>query len=97
VVKLHRRRVVNLAGKSTKSNKLSDFGKTKEEYGKPHPIIIRGKSYQVIPLVHPRQAGNLGNSSQMWSDLHKKWVIDKMGERIEKNSLMKIQVSKKAP
>lgn len=61
----------------SKSNKLSDFGKTKEEYGKPHPIIIRGKTYQVIPLVHPRQAGNLGNSSQDWSDLHKNWVLEK--------------------
>jgi len=62
----------------SKSNKLSDFGKTKEDYGKPVPIIIRGKTYQVIPLVHPRQAGNLGNSSQSWSDLHKNWVLKKM-------------------
>ena len=67
----------------SKSNKLSDFGKTNEEYGKPHPIIIRGKTYQVIPLVHPRQAGNLGRSSQDWSTLHRRWAIDKMSEDTE--------------
>ena len=62
----------------SKSNKLYDFGKTKKEYGNPVPIIIKGKTYQVIPLVHPRQAGNLGRSSLDWSELHKNWVLKKM-------------------
>ena len=77
------------------ANKLSDFGKSKEEYGKPHPIIISGKSYQVIPLVHPRQAGNLGNSSLDWSNLHKHWVITRMSENFPKNDSKLIRLNSK--
>lgn len=58
----------------SKASKLSDFGKSQEEYGRIHPIGIKGKTYNVIPLVHPRQAGELGNNSQEWSGLHKNWV-----------------------
>ena len=79
----------------SKANKLSDFGKTKEEYGKPHSIIIRGKNYQVIPLVHPRQAGNLGNSSLDWSNLHKHWVITRMSEIFQKNDSKLIRLNSK--
>jgi len=63
----------------SKFKKLSDFGANQEEYGNEHPIIIKGKTYHVIPLVHPRQAGNLGRNSQVWSDLHRRWVINKKG------------------
>jgi uracil-DNA glycosylase len=58
--------------------KLSDFGNLVEEYGKPHPININGKTYKIIPLVHPRQAGRLGNSNQDWSKLHKIWIFAQM-------------------
>ena len=75
--------------------KLSDFGKSKEDYGKPVPIIIREKTYQVIPLVHPRQAGNLGNSSLDWSNLHKHWVITRMSENFPKNDSKLIRLNSK--
>ena len=75
--------------------KLSDFGKTPEEYGKSIPIIIRGKTYQVIPLVHPRQAGNLGNSSLDWANLHKHWVITRMSENFPKNDSKLIRLNSK--
>lgn len=55
--------------------KLSDFGDTSESYGKLHSIKIEGKNYNVLPLVHPRQAGNLGKSSKKWNELHKQWVL----------------------
>ena len=66
--------------KVTKSNKkkLSDFGTTKETYGKEHTMEIAGKNYQVIPLVHPRQADSLGKSSALWNDLHKVWMINQI-------------------
>ena len=57
--------------------KLSDFGKTKEKYGRKHELNINGKIYGVIPLVHPRQAGRLGKSDKKWSDLHTWWVNNK--------------------
>ncbi len=53
---------------------LSDFGNSPKEYGKEHPIKINGKTYQVIPLVHPRQAAALGRSSFNWNKLHEKWI-----------------------
>jgi uracil-DNA glycosylase len=53
--------------------KLSDFGCTINDYGKEHTVSIRNKTYQVIPLVHPRQAAALGRSSLDWKDLHEKW------------------------
>lgn len=61
----------------SKTSKLSDFGKTKEEYGRKHQITIEGKTYNVIPLVHPRQAGKLGSNSQYWSNIHENWVVRK--------------------
>ena len=54
--------------------KLSDFGQKPDSYGKHHPLKIDGKTFQVLPLVHPRQAGSLGRASQKWTDLHNKWV-----------------------
>ncbi len=55
-------------------SKLSQFGDTKESYGKEHSIIINNKTYKVIPLCHPRQAGRLGRASMKWGELHDNWV-----------------------
>ena len=57
-----------------KFSKLSDFGETKETYGKPRIINLNGKSYNVISLCHPRQAGRLGSSSAKWGKLHEDWI-----------------------
>lgn len=62
----------------TDYRKLSDFGETAESYGKLHPIEISGKSYSILPLVHPRQAGSLGKASRKWTDLHAQWTLDKL-------------------
>lgn len=62
----------------TDYRKLSDFGETADSYGKIHPVDIVGKTYSILPLVHPRQAGSLGKASQKWTDLHARWVSDKM-------------------
>ncbi len=63
------------------NKKLSEFGENQSEYGNQHSIIINGKTYNVIPLVHPRQAGQLGRSSQKWSVLHKEWVKEKIVDK----------------
>jgi uracil-DNA glycosylase len=45
---------------------LSSFGIQIDRYGKLNPEVINGKRYQVIPLVHPRQAGKLGLHDEEW-------------------------------
>jgi hypothetical protein len=63
----------------SKFKRLSDFGKDLDDlaklvnYGKTHKIEIVGKEYSVIPLAHPRQVGNLGNSSSEWHERHMYW------------------------
>lgn len=54
--------------------KLSDFGQKPDNYGRYHPLEISGKSYHILPLVHPRQAGSLGRASKKWTNLHSEWV-----------------------
>ncbi len=56
--------------------KLSDFGETPNSYGKLHKMEISGTGYNVLPLVHPRQAGRLGRSSKKWTELHAGWISD---------------------
>lgn len=57
-----------------KYSKLSQFGDTKETYGREHEIIINNRVYKVIPLCHPRQADRLGSSNQKWGQLHDNWT-----------------------
>ena len=52
---------------------LSDFGQDQAAYGRLHNAEINGKSYQVLPLVHPRQAARLGSHSAAWHQLHQHW------------------------
>jgi uracil-DNA glycosylase len=61
----------------TKCQKLSDFGTTTHSYGNLHKQIIAGKTYQVLPLVHPRQAAALGKNSPEWQALHQHWLKEK--------------------
>ena len=53
---------------------LSDFGQDQAAYGRLHNAEINGKSYQVLPLVHPRQAARLGSHSAEWHQLHQHWI-----------------------
>jgi hypothetical protein len=57
--------------------KLSQFGTTNDTYGRPHEVKINNRTYNVIPLCHPRQADRLGNSSKEWGDLHDNWLNQK--------------------
>jgi uracil-DNA glycosylase len=59
-------------------SKLSQFGETKETYGKPHEIKIADRKYNVIPLCHPRNAARLGTYSKKWAELHDTWKPEKI-------------------
>jgi len=54
--------------------RLADFGQDDSVYGKLHDGKIGEKLYQVLPLVHPRQAAKLGSHSPVWHELHRRWV-----------------------
>jgi uracil-DNA glycosylase len=60
-----------------KRRKLSAF----EEYGVFHDIQIENETYQILPLVHPRQAGKLGRASHSWFNKHQDWIARKVKER----------------
>ena len=55
-------------------NSLADFGTDKLSYGRRYDCVIENKSYQILPLVHPRQAGKLGAHSNKWAALHAGWI-----------------------
>lgn len=46
----------------------------KHGYGKSVPISINGRTYDVLPLAHPRQVAKLGRSSVKWFDEHARWM-----------------------
>jgi hypothetical protein len=79
----------------TKYTKLSDFLTKAGKYGDNIEIKIEGRIYQVIPLVHPRQAGHLGFSSVEWSEYHRKWVIENLRKYPYRLNKVRQIVSKK--
>lgn len=54
--------------------RLSDFGQDNALYGQLHATEINRKEYHVLPLVHPRQAAQLGTHSARWHELHRYWI-----------------------
>lgn len=59
-----------LAHHDARWGKLAGFG---DDYGRLHPIKIAGRSYQVLPLAHPRQVSGLGAHSGEWRRRHDGW------------------------
>lgn len=53
---------------------LVRYGTDCKSYGRRHPARIEGKEIDILPLVHPRQAGRLGRSSERWRVLHSEWM-----------------------
>jgi len=54
-------------------SRLRDYGTETSTYGQLHQIEIGRRKLQLLPLVHPRQAGKLGSHSSEWARLHEKW------------------------
>jgi uracil-DNA glycosylase len=61
---------------------LSQITENGKLYGKTIPINIDGYSVEVLPLVHPRQAGRLGKASKSWGNIHKAWVHRHLSSRL---------------
>jgi uracil-DNA glycosylase len=57
-----------------KRSSLASYGLEIGQYGKFTSTTINGKQYQVIPLVHPRQAGGLGIHDKDWAKVHRQWI-----------------------
>lgn len=55
-------------------NSLRYYGADKNSYGRLHEVRINSNTYHILPLVHPRQAGGLGDHSAAWAELHSNWV-----------------------
>ena len=53
-------------------NSLLEY-KNQYGYGISTDAVIKGKSYKILPLAHPRQIGALGGHSEGWYNEHKKW------------------------
>ncbi len=79
----------------TDKKSLSDFGEDPLDYGKTHDVFIEGKTYMVIPLVHPRQSGRLGLNSRKWSELHEYWFTEKSWGSIPQTENKRIRVKSK--
>jgi len=56
---------------------LKGYGTDIESYGCLHDITIAGFNLQLLPLVHIRQAGRLGNHSKEWAEIHELWMKTK--------------------
>lgn len=54
--------------------RLSAFGTTPDLYGRLHEAELGGHKLRLLPLVHPRQASQLGRSSARWTSLHEHWM-----------------------
>jgi uracil-DNA glycosylase len=61
---------------------LSQITENGKFYGKTIPIKIDGYSIEVLPLAHPRQAGQLGRASKSWGNIHKAWVHRHLSSRL---------------
>jgi len=56
--------------------RLADFGRDDDKYGRLHPMEIDGRSYELLPLAHPRQVSGLGMHSAEWRRRHNAWKRD---------------------
>jgi hypothetical protein len=68
-------RRLHLMGKTS----ISAFGRTETEYGQLHPFTLGGRKFELLPLVHPRQAAGLGGNNASLRTIHASWVARKMG------------------
>jgi hypothetical protein len=53
---------------------ISAFGRTEAKYGRRHPFTLRGRRFDLLPLVHPRQAAGLGRHDPALATLHAAWM-----------------------
>lgn len=54
--------------------RLADFLRDGQPYGKPHLAQIENEQIEILPLAHPRQIAELGQSSAAWYNRHQEWI-----------------------
>jgi len=55
---------------------IASFGNQAGQYGQRHRFSLRGRSFYLLPLVHPRQAARLGAHNPSLADAHERWVVN---------------------
>lgn len=65
-----------LSAFSNKWKKLASFGTNNHDYARLHPVTLGHKTYNILPLVHPRHAAGVGTHSTRWRKLHTAWVAN---------------------
>lgn len=53
---------------------IAGFGIRAGQYGQRHPFSLRGRRFELLPLIHPRQAARLGAHSPQLAAAHAKWM-----------------------
>lgn len=53
---------------------IASFGIKLNEYGQRHTFSLRGRRFELLPLVHPRQAAGLGAHNLDLAIAHANWV-----------------------
>lgn len=53
---------------------IKDFLNDGTSYGTKVPIKIHGKSYDLLPLCHPRQTEGITKRAREWKQIHKDWM-----------------------
>ena len=53
---------------------IANFGTTPARYGQRHAVNLEGRHFELLPLVHPRQAARLGWHSRTLAQAHDAWV-----------------------
>lgn len=54
---------------------IANFGIQSGQYGQRHRFSLRGRSFYLLPLVHPRQAARLGAHNPILADAHERWMV----------------------
>jgi uracil-DNA glycosylase len=53
---------------------IANFGTASNQYGRRHSFRLEGRQFELLPLVHPRQAARLGLHNPALAQAHDAWV-----------------------
>lgn len=53
---------------------IGHFGSAPGRYGRRHAFRLQGHHFELLPLVHPRQAARLGLHSPVLAEVHDAWA-----------------------
>jgi hypothetical protein len=53
---------------------IANFGIAPDQYGRRHSLRLEGHHFELLPLVHPRQAAKLGLHNPILAAVHDAWA-----------------------